>query len=162
MAEGCCQKGRLALAANGRWPEKVSSGSLVALNLLADSRGVNFGTGHYLVGLQHWLALGWTGKSVQFAPVWSALLALPPPPPYDPAAQHSYEWLVPGSRTTRGLAAVTRTAPLAAAIAANNNTADPVEAPSPASSFRQAMGVLHARGCPDFQKVCVCVCVCVC
>ena len=41
-----------------------------------------------------------------------------------------------GPRTTRGLAAVTRTAPPAAAIAANNNAADPVEAPSPASSFR--------------------------
>ena len=51
----------------------------------------------------------------------------------------------------------------AAAIAANNaNPADPVEAPSPASSFMQAMGVLHALGCPEFQKVCVCMRVFAC
>ena len=139
-------------------PERISSGSLGALNLLSDPGGVRFGTGHYLVCLQHWVALGWCqqwrqGKSVQFAPVWSALLSLPTPA-YNPAAQHTYEELVPGLRTTRGLAAVTRTAPPAATTA---NNADPVEAPSRASSFRQAMWVLHALGCPEFQKVCVCM-----
>ena len=71
-------------------PERISSGSLGALNLLSDPRGVRFGTGHYLVCLQHWVALGWCqqwrqGKLVQFAPVWSALLS-PLTPPYDPAA----------------------------------------------------------------------------
>ena len=55
-------------------PERIRSGSLGALNLLADLRGVRFGTGHYLVCLQHWVAPGWChqwrqGKSVQFAPV---------------------------------------------------------------------------------------------
>ena len=87
---------------------------------------------------------------MQFAPVWSALLSFPPPPPYDPAAQHTYEGLVPWSRTTRGSAAVTRTVPPAATTANNANAADPVEAPSPASSFRHVMGVLHALGCPEF------------
>ena len=88
---------------------------------------------------------------MQFAPVWSAMLSLPTPL-YDPAAQHTYQGLVPVSRTTRGLAAVTPTPPLAANTA---NAADPMEAPSPASSFMQAMAVLHALGCPKFQKVCV-------
>ena len=40
-------------------PERFSSGSLGALNVLADPRGVGFGTGHVLVCLQHWVALGW-------------------------------------------------------------------------------------------------------
>ena len=138
-------------------PERISSGSLGALNLLSDPRGVRFGTGHCLVC--HLVLLGWCqqwrqGKSVQFAPLWSALLSLPPPP-YDPAAQHTYEGLVPGLRTTRGWAAVTRTATPAATTAPATNAAHPVEALSPASSFRQAMGVLHALGCPEFQKVCV-------
>ena len=68
---------------------------------------------------------------------------------------------MPRSRTTRGLAAVTWTAPLAAAIATNNSATVPVEAPSPASSFRRAMGVLHGLGCAKFHKVCVYACVCV-
>ena len=138
-------------------PERISSGSLGALNLLSDPRGVRFGTGHYLVCLEHRVALGscqqWRqGKSVQFAPVWSALLSLPTPP-YDPAAQHTYEGLVPGSRTTRGLAAVTQRGPLEANTAPATNAANPVEAPSPASSFMQAMGVLYALGCPEFQTI---------
>ena len=144
-------------------PERISLGSLGALILLSNPRGVGFGTGHYLVCLQHRVALGWRqqwrqGKTVQFAPVWSALLSLPTPP-YDPAAQHTYEGLVPGLRTTRGWAAVTRTPPPAANTAPTTNAADPVEAPCPAPSFKQAMGVLHALGCPEFQKVCVYVCV---
>ena len=147
-------------------PERISLGSLGALNLLPDPRGVRFGTVHYLVCLQHWVALGWCqqwrqGKSVQLAPVWSALLSLPIPP-YDPAAQHTHEGLVPGSQTTRGLAAVTRTAPPAATTANNANAADPVEASSPASSFKRAMGVLHVLGCPEFQKVWVCMRVFAC
>ena len=90
----------------------------------------------------------------------SAVLS-PPTPPNDPAAQHTYEGLVPGSCTTRGLAAVTRTPPPppAATTANTTNAAGLGEAPSPASSFRHAMGVLHALGCPTFKKVCVCMCV---
>ena len=81
-------------------PQRISSGSLGALNLLSDPLGVRFGTGHYVVCLQHWVPLGWCqqcrqGKSVQFALMWSAVLSLPSPP-YDPAAQHTYEGLVPG------------------------------------------------------------------
>ena len=144
-------------------PERISSGPLGALSLLSDPRGVRFGTGHYVVCLQHWVALGgcqqWRqGKSVQLAPVWSALLSLPSPP-YDPAPQHTDDGLLPGSRTTRGLAAVTRTAPPTANTAPATNAADPVEAPSRVSSFTQAMGVLHAVGCPEFQTVCVYVCL---
>ena len=71
---------------------------------------------------------------MQFAPVWSALLALPTHP-YHPGAQHTYEGLVPRSLTSRGVVAVTRPAPQAAAIAANTTTADPVEAASAASNF---------------------------
>ena len=119
-----------------------------------------------LGSLQYWVALGWCqqwrqGKLVQFAPVWSCMLSLPTPR-YDPAAQHTYNGLRPGSRTTRGLGAVTRMALPAATTANNAHAADPVEAPSPASSFTQAMGVLHAPGCPKFQKVCVCMCVFAC
>ena len=82
-----------------------------------------------------------------------------PPPPHDPGAQHTYEGLLPASRTTRGLATVTRTAPLAAAANTAAVAADPVEAPTAASIFRLAMGVLHARGCAEFHKVCVYVSV---
>ena len=67
------------------------------------------------------------------------------------------------SRTTRGLATVTRTVPPAAITAGNANAADPVEAPSPTSSFRQAMVVPHhVLWSPEFQKVCVCMCVFAC
>ena len=66
-------------------PERISSGTLGALNLLADPCGVRFVTGHCVVCLQHCLALDWCqwwrqGMSVQFAPVWSALLSLPTTP----------------------------------------------------------------------------------
>ena len=32
------------------------------LNMLAEPRGVRFGTGHHPVFLQHWVALGWCQK----------------------------------------------------------------------------------------------------
>ena len=63
------------------------------------------------------------------------------------------------SPLSSGLAAVTQTAPVAATTANDANAADPVEAPRPASSFKQAMGLLHALGCQEFHKVCVCMCV---
>ena len=91
---------------------------------------------------------------MQFALLRSALLSLPTPP-YDPAAQHTYYKLVPGSRTTCGSAAVSPTASPAANTTNATNTADRVEVPSPTSSFRQAMGVPHALRFPQFQKVCV-------
>ena len=83
----------------------VSWGALGAPYLLSDPRGVRFGTGHYLVCLQHWVALGWCqqwrqGKWLQFALVWRAV----PTHPYDPGAQHTYEGLVPGSRRVTGTA----------------------------------------------------------
>ena len=98
---------------------------------------------------------------MHFAP--SGLPCCPsPPPPTIPRPVTATKGWGPGSRTTRGLAAVTRTALLAATTADNANAADPVEFPSPASRFRQAMAVLHALGCPQFQKVCVCMRVFVC
>ena len=140
--------------------ERVSWGALGALNLLIPPRGVRFVTGHYLLCLPHWVGLGrwqqWRhGKSVQFAPACPALLALPIPH-YDPGAKHAYEGLVPGSRTTRGVAAVTRTAPPAAsANTAAAAAVNPLEAPTAASNFRLAMGVLHAQGCAEFHNICV-------
>ena len=101
MAEGCCQRGRPVLAASARRSHVPSA--------RAHQLKVHRGTGHYLLCLQHWVALDWCwqwrhGKSVQFAAVWSALLSLPRPPttlwPGTP------EGLVPGLRTARGLAAV--------------------------------------------------------
>ena len=146
-------------------PERSSSGSLGALNLLADPRRVKFGTGHYLVCLQQWVALGWCqqwrhGKSVQFARVWSALLSLPTPPLRSHGPSHlrrAGAWV-----TDNPWLGCRHSAPPAATTANNANVADPVKAPSPASSFRQAIGVLHALGCPVFQKVCVCMRVFAC
>ena len=40
-------------------PENISAGSLPALNLLFDPRGLRFGVPHYQVLLQHWAQLGW-------------------------------------------------------------------------------------------------------
>ena len=62
--------------------------------------------------------------------------------------------MVPRSRTARGLAAVTPTAPPLAPANAAAAAADPVEAPTAASNFGLAMGVLHAEGCAEIQKVC--------
>ena len=39
-------------------PKRISSGSRGAVNLLSDPRGVTFGTGHYVVCLHNWVALG--------------------------------------------------------------------------------------------------------
>ena len=144
-------------------PERINTGSVGALNLLSDPRGVRFGTGHYSVCLQHWVALGccqqWRhGKSVQFAPVWSAVLSLPTPP-YDPMAHHTYEGLVPESRTGRGLAAVTRTPP------PRRPTPPPPPTPPiqwrpralPRASGRQ-WGCCMRWGAQNFKRyVCMCV-----
>ena len=124
---------------------------------------------HYLVCMQHWVAPGWCqqwrqGKLVHFAQVWFALLALPTPPTIPRPST-----LTRGSCLIRAPPAGWRPSlgrpppPPAAAIAANNaNAADPVEAPSPASNFMQAIGVLHALGCLEFQKLCVCMRVFAC
>ena len=69
---------------------------------------------------------------------------------------------MPRSRTTKGLAAVTRTAIPAARAKPAAAAANPMEAPTAASNFRLAMGVLHAQGCAEFQKVCVYACLLAC
>ena len=84
---------------------------------------------------------------MQFAPVWLIPLALPSPH-YNPAAKG----LVPGSRTTRGWAAVTQTIAPAAAGNAAAAASDPEEAPTAASNFQLAVGVVHAQGCAQFHK----------
>ena len=135
--------------------EQVCTGSLGALNLLDDPRGIRFGNAHYLVCLTDWVALGWCrqwrqGKSVYFAPNWPTLLALPNPI-YDPGAQHTYEGLVAGSRgTNKGVAAVVRQPKTT-----RTPTADPVEAPTASAAFRAAMGAVQAQGSPGFGEVCV-------
>ena len=135
--------------------EQVCTGSLGALNLLDDPRGIRFGNAHYLVCLTHWVALGWCrqwrqGKSVYFAPNWPTLLALPNPI-YDPGAQHTCEGLVAGSRgTNKGVAAVVRQPKTT-----RTPTADPVEAPTASAAFRAAMGAVQAQGGPGFGEVCV-------
>ena len=73
-----------------------------------------------------------------------ALLALPSPS-YDPGAEHTHQGLVLEARTTRGLAPVTQTAPPAAAAnTAAAVAADTVEAPTTATNFWLAVGVLLA------------------
>ena len=71
---------------------------------------------------------------------------------------------MPGCRTTRGLAAATQMAAPAAVAkrAAAAAAADPVGAATTASNFRLAMGVLHAQGRLEFQKVCVYACLLAC
>ena len=108
------------------------------------------------------VALGWCqqgrqGKSVQFALVWFAPLALPtPPPPYNPAAPHTYEGPVHGSRTPRRLAAVTRTAPPAAA---NNDAGDPQRPQARLGASGKRWGCCMPWGVQNFRR-CVCVYVC--
>ena len=146
--------------------DKVSSGSWGARNLLSDARGVRFGTSHYLVCLHHWVVLGWCqqwrqGKSVQFAPVWSAVLALPTPPPLrfrgPTRLQGSGAWVSENQRVGR---CHSDGAP-GGCHRRQHQRSRHAEASSPASSFRQTMGVLHALGVQSFKR-CVCVCVCLC
>ena len=73
------------------------------------------------------------------------------------------------SPTTQGLAAFTWMAPVAAATKPAASADDPVEAPTAASNYWLAMGVLHALGCPQScmpwgvhnftQYVCMRVCL---
>ena len=76
-------------------PEGISVESLSSLNLCGDPQGVQFGTTHFQVALQHWVTLGWCrqwrqGKGVHFAVQWTAVLA-PPRPIYEPATKQQYE-----------------------------------------------------------------------
>ena len=96
---------------------------------------------------------------MQFAPMCCALMSLPTPP-YNPAAQHTHEGLVPGPHTTRGLAPITRTAPPAATTANTTNAADPVEAPAPPQGSGRRWGCCMLWGAQNFKSyVCVCVCL---
>ena len=130
-------------------PEAISVGALPALNLLFDPRGVRFGAPHYLVLLRHWAQLGWVGKWRQGKPValrvdWAIVPALPRPI-NDPGCQPSYEGLVPQSRAVKVAAVAANTAKPAAQAAPMVSAGAPVgpmEAPSAASLFREAMGAV--------------------
>ena len=76
-------------------PEAINAGSLPALKLLFEPRGVRFGTPHNQVLLQHWAQPGWVkqwsqGKAVVFEVCWAA------------------SWPCPGPSTTRGVSPRTR------------------------------------------------------
>ena len=71
----------------------------------------------------------------------------PTKPPYDPGAQQTYEGLVPRSRTTRRLAAVTRTAPPTAATNTATAVADP---PHRGLQLLVGDGGPAGQGCAEF------------
>ena len=139
-------------------PEAISAGALPALNLLFDPRGVCFRTPHYLVLLQQWAQLGWVrqwrpGKAVACGVDWATVLALPQPI-YDPGCQPSYEGLVPQSRAVKAASVAANVAKPAAQAARMASAGAPVEAPSAASLFREAMGAVQAGGTKGSFEVC--------
>ena len=126
------------------------------------SLGVRFGTPHYLVLLQHWAQLSWVrqwrqGKAVAFGVDWASVLALPRPI-YDPGCQPSYEGLVPQSRAVKSAttaATAAKPGAQAALMASAGAPVAPVEAPSAAALFREAMGAVQASGVNGSFEVCV-------
>ena len=138
--------------------EAFSAGSLPALNLLFDPRGVRFETRHYQVVLQHWAQLGWVkrwrqGKAVVFGVDWATVLALPEPV-YDPGCQPSYEGLIPQSRAVKATSVAANVAKPAAQSAPMASAGALVAAPSAASLFRGAMGAVQAGGTNGSFEVC--------
>ena len=142
-------------------PQAITVGALPALNLLFDPHGVRFGTPHYLVLLQHWAQVGWVrqwrqGKAVAFGVDWATVLALPRPI-YDPGCQPSYEGLVPQSsavNTATAAATAAKPGAQAARMASAGALVAPVEAPSAAALFREAMGAVRAGGVNGSFDVC--------
>ena len=139
-------------------PQAISAGSLPALSFLFDPRGVRFGTLHYQVLLQHWAQLGWVrqwhhGKAVVLGVDRATVQALPRPI-YDPGCQPSYEGLIPQSRAVKAASVVWNVAKPAAQSARMASAGAPVEAPSVASRFREAMGAVQAGGTNGSFEVC--------
>ena len=129
-------------------PEATSAGSLPALNLLFDPCAARFGTAHYQLLLQHWTQLGWgkqwrQGKAVVFGVDSGTVLALPQLI-YDPGCQPSYEGLIPNSRTAKAASVPANVAKPAAQSAPTAGVGAPIEAPTAASHFRDAMGAIQA------------------
>ena len=112
--------------------------------------------------LQHWAQLGWVrrwreGKAVAFGVDQATVLALPRPI-YDPGCQPSYEGLVPQSRAVKSATtAATASKPRAQAapMASAGATVAPLEAPSAAALFQEAMGAVQAGGVNGSFEVCV-------
>ena len=127
-------------------------------SLLFDPRAVRFGTPHYHVLLQHWAQLGgvkqWRqDKAVVFGVDWATVVALPRPI-YDPGCQPSYEGLIPQSRTVKAASVATNVAKPAAQSAPMASAGAPVEAPSAAALFQEAMGAMQAGGTNGTFEVC--------
>ena len=130
-------------------PETTSAACLPALNLLFDPRAVHFQTAHYQVLLQHWSQLGWVkqwrqGKAVVFGLHWGTILALPRPI-YDPGCQPSHEGLILNSRNAKAASVAANVAKPAAQSAPTASVGAPIEAPTAASHFRDAMGAVHKQ-----------------
>ena len=111
--------------------------------------------------LEHWAQLGlvrqWRqGKAVAFGVDWATVRALPRPI-YDLGCQPSYEGLVPQFRAVKAAAVAANAAQLgtrAAPVASAGAHVAPVEAPSAASLFREAMGAVQAGGTRGSFGVC--------
>ena len=84
---------------------------------------------------------------------WGPVLA-PPRPIHTPGCQPSYEGLIPHSRTVKAALVTANVANPAAQSAPMASAGAPVEAPSAASLFREAMGAVQASGTNGTIKVC--------
>ena len=83
----------------------------------------------------------------------ATFLALPRPI-YDPGCQPSYEGLIPHSRTVKAASVAANVAKPAAQSAPMASAGAPVEAPSAASLFREAVGAVQAGGTSSTFEVC--------
>ena len=129
--------------------ESISAGSLPALNLLFDPRAVRFGMPHYQVALQHGAQLGSRSgaRARQWCWEWIGPLSWPCPDPFTiPGCQCSYECLIPNSRSVKAAAVAANVAKPAAQSAPMASAGAPIEAPSAASHFRDAMEAVQAVG----------------
>ena len=145
--------------------EAISAGVLPALNLLYDLRGVRFGTPHYLVLLQHWAHSGLVQAVARGhgCGLWDGLghCAGPAPPSLRPGVPALVRGL--GPRVLRSQVSDhgrdrgqtrSRAAPLANMAA----PVAPVEAPSAAALFGEAMEALQAgRTNGSFEVLGMCV-----
>ena len=95
------------------------------------------------------------GKAVVFGVDWATVLALPGPI-YDPGCQPSYEGLIPNCRSVKAASVAVNVAKPAAQSAPMASAGAPIEAPTAASHFRDAMGAAQAAGISGtFQVWCL-------
>ena len=96
--------------------------------------------------LQHPAQLGsvmqWRqGKAVVFGVDWAIVLALPQPI-YDPGCQPSYAGLIPKSRSVKAASGSANVPKPADQSTPMTSAGAPIEAPTAASHFRDAMGAV--------------------